>query len=186
MGSDAIHGPMAQQTVSQHQNRIWTLKSAQWPNRRCRSTKTESERWIVSMIPVDSRWILRWNQLGCLDNLFIFPTISSPSQSESGYILGVHFSANWSWTLRWSRSRVGLDLLPVVDALSAPPQHIGLERTPGWEAFVTYHSRLPVCIYRRWNTIIRLQRGWCQQSIKSIKTDYDWLDSIYNRSDWLP
>jgi hypothetical protein len=47
------------------------------------------------------------------------------------------------------------------------------ERTPGWEAFVTYHSRLLVCIYRRWNTIIRLQRGWRQQSIKSIKTDYD-------------
>jgi hypothetical protein len=66
--------------------------------------------------------------LGWLDNLVIFPTISSPSQSESGCILGVHFSADWSWNPRWSRNRLGLDLLPVVDALAAPPQHLGLSQ----------------------------------------------------------
>jgi hypothetical protein len=55
--------------------------------------------------------------LGWLDNLVIFPTISSLSQSDSGCILGVHFSADWSWNPRLSRSRLGLDLLPVVDAL---------------------------------------------------------------------
>jgi hypothetical protein len=64
--------------------------------------------------------------LGWLDNLVIFPTISIPSQSESGCILGVHFSADWSCNPRWSRTRLGLDLLPVVDALAAPPQHLGL------------------------------------------------------------
>jgi hypothetical protein len=80
------------------------------------------------MIPVDSGRILEWNQLGWLDNLLIFPTKSSPSQSESGCILGVHFSADWSWNPRWSRSRVGLDLLPVVGALAAPPQHLGLSQ----------------------------------------------------------
>jgi hypothetical protein len=64
--------------------------------------------------------------MGWLNNLLIFPTISSPSQSESGCILGIHFSADWSWNPRWSRSRVRLDLLPVVAALAAPPQHRGL------------------------------------------------------------
>jgi hypothetical protein len=83
---------------------------------------------IYTVIPVDSGWILGWNHLGWLDILFIFPTISSPSQSESGCILGVHFSADWSWNPRWSRSRVGLDRLPVVGTLAAPPQHLGLSQ----------------------------------------------------------
>jgi hypothetical protein len=83
---------------------------------------------LFSTIPVASGRILRWNQLGWLDNLLIFPTISSPSESESGCILGVHFSADWSWNPRWSRSRVRLDLLPVVAALAAPPQHLGLSQ----------------------------------------------------------
>jgi hypothetical protein len=39
-------------------------------------------------------------------------------QSESRYIMGVHFSAVWSWNLKWNRSRVRLDLLPVVDTLA--------------------------------------------------------------------
>jgi hypothetical protein len=34
--------------------------------------------------------------LSWLDNLLIFPTISYMSQSESGYIMGVHFSADWA------------------------------------------------------------------------------------------
>jgi hypothetical protein len=38
------------------------------------------------------------------------------------------FSADWSWNPRWSRSRVGLDLLPIVAALAAPPQHLGLSQ----------------------------------------------------------
>jgi hypothetical protein len=42
--------------------------------------------------------------------------------------LGVHFSADWSRNPRWSRSRVGLDLLPVVGALAAPPEHLGLSQ----------------------------------------------------------
>jgi hypothetical protein len=66
--------------------------------------------------------------VGWLDNLLIFPTISSLSQSESGCILGVHFSADWSCNSRWSRSRVGLELLPVVAALAAPTQHLGLSQ----------------------------------------------------------
>jgi hypothetical protein len=66
--------------------------------------------------------------MGWLDNLLIFPTISSPSQSESGCILGVHFSADWSWNPRWSRSRVRLDLLPIVGDLAAPPEHLGLSK----------------------------------------------------------
>jgi hypothetical protein len=37
-----------------------TRYTAQRPNRRCRSTKTESERWLVSTIPVDSERVLRW------------------------------------------------------------------------------------------------------------------------------
>jgi hypothetical protein len=41
---------------------------------------------------------------------------------------GRHFSADWSWNLRWSRSRVGLDLLSIVVALAAPPQHLGLSQ----------------------------------------------------------
>jgi hypothetical protein len=64
--------------------------------------------------------------VGLVNNLLIFPTISSLSQSESGCILGVHFSADWSWNPRWSRSQVGLDLLSVVGALAAPPQHLDL------------------------------------------------------------
>jgi hypothetical protein len=40
----------------------------------------------------------------------------------------VHFSADWSWNSRWSPSRVGLDLLPIVAALAAPPQHLGLSQ----------------------------------------------------------
>jgi hypothetical protein len=80
------------------------------------------------MIPVDSGRNLRWNQLGWLNNLLIFPTISSPSQSEFGCILDVHFSADRSWNPRWSRGRVGLDLLPVVAALAAPLQHLGLSQ----------------------------------------------------------
>jgi hypothetical protein len=43
---------------------------------------------------------------------------------ESGYVLGVHFSAEWSWNPRWNRVRVGLDLLPVVDAFADPPRHL--------------------------------------------------------------
>jgi hypothetical protein len=66
--------------------------------------------------------------LGWLDNLLIFPTVSSLSQSEFECILGVHFSADWSWNPRWSRSRVELDLLPVVGALAAHPQHLGLSQ----------------------------------------------------------
>jgi hypothetical protein len=31
--------------------------------------------------------------------------------------MGVHFSAVWSWNLKWNRSRVRLDLLIVVDTL---------------------------------------------------------------------
>jgi hypothetical protein len=41
---------------------------------------------------------------------------------------GHHFSVDWSWNPRWSRGRVGLDLLPVVGALAAPPQHLGLSQ----------------------------------------------------------
>jgi hypothetical protein len=62
--------------------------------------------------------------VGWSDNLRIFPTISSPLLLESGYVLGVHFSAEWSWNPRWNRVRVGLDLLPVVDAFADPPQHL--------------------------------------------------------------
>jgi hypothetical protein len=64
--------------------------------------------------------------MGWLDNIFIFTTISSLPQSESGCVLGVHFSTDWSWNPRLIRNRVGLDLLPVVDALAAPPQPLGL------------------------------------------------------------
>jgi hypothetical protein len=64
--------------------------------------------------------------MGWLDNIFIFTTISSPPQSESRCVLGVHFSTDWSWNPRWIHSRVRLDLLPVVDALAAPPQPLGL------------------------------------------------------------
>jgi hypothetical protein len=42
--------------------------------------------------------------------------------------MGVHFSADWSWNPRWSHSRVRLDLLPVVGALAAPPQHLGFSQ----------------------------------------------------------
>jgi hypothetical protein len=95
------------------------------------------------MIPVDSGRILRWNQLGWLDNLLTFPTISSPSQSESGCI-HVHFSAHWSWNPRWSHSRVGLDLLPVVAALAAPPQHLGLSQVLAGDLAVVHEIVLSV------------------------------------------
>jgi hypothetical protein len=49
-------------------------------------------------------------------------------QSESGCVLGIYFSAHWSWNPRWNRSRVGLDLLPVMDALATPSQHLGLSQ----------------------------------------------------------
>jgi hypothetical protein len=48
------------------------------------------------------------------------------SQLESGCVLGVHFSADWSLNPRWNHSRVRLDLLPVVDALADPPQYLSL------------------------------------------------------------
>ena len=70
----------------------------------------------------------KWDKLGWLDNLFIFPTRSCIPQSESGCILGVHFTTGWSWNPRWNHSRVGLDVLPVVDAFAAPPQHLGLSQ----------------------------------------------------------
>jgi hypothetical protein len=50
-----------------------TWYKAQQPNRWCRINKTESKRWLVSTIPVNSEWILSWFQLGWKAYLLSFP-----------------------------------------------------------------------------------------------------------------
>ena len=88
MGPNMIHGPIDQI--------------------RCRSTLTDSGHWLVSMIPVDSEEILMWDHLDWLPYQISFPSIYGSSKTESGYVLGDQFKANWSWRPRQTWTWVAL------------------------------------------------------------------------------
>ena len=76
MGSTTIHGPKAKI--------------------RRRSAGTDSGRHLYWTISVDSGLVWMWDQ--CHSKLYeiSFPTIYGSSKTESGYILGDQFKADWS------------------------------------------------------------------------------------------
>jgi hypothetical protein len=95
-----------------------TRYKAQRPKRRCRSTLTDSGRWLVSTISIDSKEILMWNHFDWLPYQIIFPSICGSSKTEFGCVLGIHFIADWSWWPRQTRTRIGLGLWLGLDVLA--------------------------------------------------------------------
>jgi hypothetical protein len=92
-----------------------------WPNRRWHSTLTDSGCPLVSMIPIDSEGILRWDQCHWKLYKIIVRTIYRTSKSDSICGPGVSFGEVRFWNPRWSRSQVGHGLLLGVDVLAPPP-----------------------------------------------------------------
>jgi len=84
MGSKTIHGPTDQKTVSQH--------------------PTNSGRWLVLMIPIDSEGLSMWDHLHWLPYLIIFPSICGSLKTESERARVTSFMTDWYWNPRWVRT----------------------------------------------------------------------------------